>query len=159
MKYQFPGKRTAKTLDEMADALAAPLTEIDTAIAEMDAGSKFNALCFVTEYGDFRDEHHRILREKLEKANAADSARGDHDLDIHLESPGWRIGAHSRHNWQITVMDGHIAVASIEFPTFEEGKAAFDALCELIRIAGREGQFTYETPRPDGHTRADPVPF
>lgn len=152
-------KAIAHDLDTLTGDLQSALDNIDAGIAEMDSASKFNALRFVQEYGDMRDEHHRILRAKLEKANAADAARGEGDLDVHLKRPGWGIDAYNPHNWQIIVMQGHCFVMAVEFPNFEEAKPAFDTLTLFMRLAGREGQFSYETPRPDGQTDADPVPF
>ncbi len=144
----------AQELDRVTFGLRAALDKIDAHIKSLDSREKFDALQFVREFGDHRDEHCRILLEKLEKANAADSARGDHPLDVHLRAPDWS----GQSGWFVHIVDGHADVASLEFATFDLAKAAFDAICAFLRIAGREGEFTYETPRP-APADADPVPF
>jgi len=84
MTYQ---NEIAQSLDALADELQSALDKIDSAIAAMDGPQLFDRLFFVEKYGDMNDEHHRILWEKLQKANAAHSAKSGHSLDIHLRRP------------------------------------------------------------------------
>lgn len=138
----------AQSLDALVEDLQTALDKIDSAIAKMDGAELFDTLWFVREYGDLSDTQHRILFEKLERANATHSARSGNALDIYLQRPDTPYRA----TWQLSVMDGQVQVIGKEFATFEAGKAAGDALLEFFHIAGRAGQFEYETPRPDGPT-------
>jgi hypothetical protein len=145
-------REMARNLDAMTGDLQSALAAMDAEISEMEPARMFDALAFAEKFGDVRDEHHRILLEKLRYANAAEAARGNQPLDIHLKRPDdfYRL------RWHLTVMDGHVVVMDSEFASFKQGKAAFDALAEFIRIAGREGELTFEPP---AQTDADPVPF
>lgn len=149
----------AQSLDVLVDGLQAALDKIDAALAEMDGRQLFDTLCLVRKYGNLREAHHRILFEKLEAANAEDSARSNHPLSIYLSRPDapYRLG------WQLAALDGQVTVMCRDFATFEEGKAAGDALLEFLNLAGRMSDFEYETPRPDGVKRpadlSSDIPF
>jgi len=156
MKNQDTRNCLAKSLDSLIDPLGKALGDIDTKLAGMDNHQLFDALRFVREYGDLADKPHALLLDKLEHANASASARDADKLDIHL----YRPDPPYRRDCQLCVMDGHVTVLVKYFPTFDEGKAAFDTLSEFLRLAGREGQLTFESPRPSKSFADDPdLPF
>ena len=156
MKNQDPRNCLAKSLDSLIDSLGKALGDIDTKLACMNDHQLYDALCFVREYGNLADKPHALLLEKLEYANASASAHCGAKLDIHLSRPDPAC----RRNWQLCMMNGRVTVLVKDFPTFDEGMAAFDTLSEFLRLARREGQFTFEAPRPSKLFADDPdLPF
>ncbi|MCC5992495.1 MAG: hypothetical protein JJT99_08215 [Rhodobacteraceae bacterium] len=131
---------TAQNLDALVDDLQSALDKIDVAIAQMDGAQLFDTLCFVREYGDLSDTHHRILLDKLEKANAAESARGNHALNVCVHRD------QASQKWECAVWDGQVDVLSKAFPTYSQAKAAGDMLHDFLIIAERAGCFDYQTP-------------
>ena len=158
--------------NETADALtavSAPIARaLDAATKEIaswadmgviDALFMMDRTCPLDPEDDIWTQTEAIIRQIIAERASKISARDDTSLDIHLHRPDPTYRA----DWLLVVMDGQVTVIARNFPTFESGKAAFDTMAEFIRMSGREGQFTYETPRPDGCTVScvdgDELPF
>ena len=152
---------TGRDIEALALPLARALHNVRKTIAGWDEAAIWKALdalhnCAPVDPGDpDLCEAERILGDALDRANAERMARNAPWLAVDV--------ACDKGRWTLTASHDQGNALRREFATFEEAKAAGDALFAFLGLAGRAHGFSYQQPPrldplgdPDD---LDPIPF
>ena len=158
MAKQTNERTLAREMDAMLHPLARALGNIRATLSGWDEADIRNALAVMTKHSptEFDDpnlcEAECILRTALLHARAENIAKSAQPICIDV--------AFEKGRWTLFLEDGD--VMTTEFASFDEAKAAGDAISAFLELAGRAGAYCHQThaqhPKP-GARLDDTVPF